>query len=123
MKVLLSIKPEFADRIFSGEKKFEFRKSTFKRDVTTVVVYVTQPVGMIVGEFKIGGILEGSPQELWERTKEQAGISWDKFLAYFSGKANGYAIQVEKPERYGEAINPAALESFTAPQSFRYLES
>ena len=26
MTVLLSIKPEFADKIFSGEKKYEYRK-------------------------------------------------------------------------------------------------
>ena len=40
MKVLLSIKPEFADKIFNGTKKYEFRKSIFKnKDVDTVVVY------------------------------------------------------------------------------------
>ena len=30
MKVVLSIKPEFANKIFDGTKKFEFRKSIFK---------------------------------------------------------------------------------------------
>lgn len=30
MKVLLSIKPEFAERIFNGSKKYEFRKVIFK---------------------------------------------------------------------------------------------
>ena len=29
MKVLLSIKPEFADKIFNGTKKYEFRKEIF----------------------------------------------------------------------------------------------
>jgi len=123
MKVLLSIKPQFANRIFSGEKKFEFRKTTFKREVTTVVVYATMPVGMIIGEFKIGGILEGTPQELWEKTKEQAGISQDGYQSYFLGRSNGYAIRIEKTKLYGEPIDPACLRSFTAPQSFRYLES
>lgn len=31
MKVLLSIKPEFANKIFEGTKRFEFRKSIFKK--------------------------------------------------------------------------------------------
>jgi predicted transcriptional regulator len=30
MKVLLSIKPQFAEMIFSGTKKYEFRRSVFK---------------------------------------------------------------------------------------------
>ena len=39
MKVLLSIKPEFVEKIISGEKKFEFRKSLPKREgITTIVV-------------------------------------------------------------------------------------
>ena len=39
MTVLLSIKPEFAEKIFNGTKKFEFRKSIFKNtDVKKVVV-------------------------------------------------------------------------------------
>lgn len=42
MKVLLSIKPEFAEKIFSGEKKFEFRRSIFKdKTVKTVLVYAS----------------------------------------------------------------------------------
>ena len=30
MKILLLIKPQFADKIFDGSKGFEFRKSLFK---------------------------------------------------------------------------------------------
>ena len=30
MKVVLSIKPEFAFKIFDGTKQFEFRKAIFK---------------------------------------------------------------------------------------------
>jgi predicted transcriptional regulator len=38
MKVVLSIKPGFAEKIFSGEKKFEFRRAIFKdRSVKTVL--------------------------------------------------------------------------------------
>ena len=44
MKVLLSIKPEFVEAIFSGEKLYEYRKAIFKKNVTTVVIYATKPV-------------------------------------------------------------------------------
>ncbi|RAX12581.1 hypothetical protein CKY02_11450 [Photorhabdus bodei] len=41
MKVLLSIKPEYVDRILNGSKKFEFRKVAFKNNqVQSVVIYL-----------------------------------------------------------------------------------
>jgi len=49
MKILLSIKPEFVEEIFSGRKKFEYRKAIFtNKKVTSVIVYSTMPVGKIV---------------------------------------------------------------------------
>lgn len=57
MKVLLSIKPEFVQEIFTGKKKYEYRKVIFTRSVDKVVVYSTKPVGMIVGEFTVENIL------------------------------------------------------------------
>ena len=53
MKVLLSIKPQFVEEIFAGKKRFEYRKAIFSKDVDSVVIYSTKPVGKIVGEFTI----------------------------------------------------------------------
>ena len=65
MKVLLSIKPIFANEIFNGNKKFEYRKSIFKnKDIKTIVVYSTKPIGKIIGEFDIENIIEDSPSEI-----------------------------------------------------------
>jgi predicted transcriptional regulator len=44
MKALLSIKPEFVDKIISGEKKYEYRKRIFKQKIEAVVIYCTMPV-------------------------------------------------------------------------------
>lgn len=43
---LLSIKPEYVDKIFSGKKGYEHRKAIFKQDIKTIVVYSTQPVSL-----------------------------------------------------------------------------
>lgn len=123
MRVLLSIKPEFAEKIFSGEKIFEYRKAAFSRSVSTVVVYATQPVGLIIGEFDIDRVLEGTPGELWNATKAGAGISEDFFSEYFKGKPRGYAIKIKGSRLYGKAINPYRTSgNFVPPQSFRYLQ-
>jgi predicted transcriptional regulator len=123
MKVLLSIKPEFAERIFDGTKRFEFRRSVFtNRSIRTVVVYVTQPVGKIIGEFDIAQIITAHPSGLWERTREFAGINREFFDAYFAGREDGYAIEVAAVRKFDQPIEPrTVIENFTPPQSYMYV--
>jgi predicted transcriptional regulator len=125
MKILLSIKPEFADKIFNGSKRFEFRKNIFKnKSVRTVVVYVTRPVGNIVGEFDINEIINDEPKVLWKRTHEFAGITKDFFDAYFRGRERAFALAIGDVRKYEEPFLPEDLiENFTPPQSFMYLDA
>lgn len=124
MKILLSIKPEFVDQIFNGQKKYEYRKSIFsKKNVRTVVIYSTMPVGKIVGEFNISSIIEESPEKLWNETELLSGISKSFFDEYFKDRAKGYALKIGKLKKYKEPIDPFQMfEKFVAPQSFRYIE-
>lgn len=122
MRVLLSIKPEFAFRIFDGSKRYEYRRTIFKRgDVTTVVVYASDPISKVIGEFEIGEILHDEPQMLWAKTGEQAGITKKKFLDYFENKAKGYAIGVKTTRTYNTPIPLNRLLVPCPPQSFIYL--
>lgn len=124
MRVLLSIKPEFAEKIFKGTKKFEFRRSLFKNpNIKTVVVYASSPVQKVIGEFEIDSILNFEPEILWEKTKEHAGISEEYFYEYFGDKQKGFAIKIKKVKRYEKELS--LKEDFNAkpPQSFMYLEN
>ncbi len=122
MRVLLSIKPEFANKIFDGTKKFEFRKSIFKnKDVKTVVVYASSPVKQVIGEFEIDDILTSAPHEIWEQTKEYSGISEDFFYEYFADREIGYAIKIKKTKRYRNPKNLREEFNLFPPQSFAYL--
>ncbi len=122
MKVLLSIKPEFALKIFEGTKRYEYRRSIFKRgEVGKVVVYASDPIKKVIGEFEIGGILHESPQLLWDKTKTHAGISKDRFFEYFKDKPKGYAIEVKAAQIYDVPVNLSHLMVGPPPQSFMYL--
>ena len=122
MTALLSIKPEFAEAIFDGTKKFEFRKVKFRKNVDKVKVYATKPVGKIIGEFMIDDILEASPEELWDKTSMDAGIDKERYLKYFSGKNTGFAIKIKHANKYKKAICPyLEYPNFVAPQSFTYI--
>jgi predicted transcriptional regulator len=122
MKVLLSIKPEFADKIFSGTKKYEFRRSIFKKkEVKTIVVYASSPVQKIIGEFEIETIIKEELNRLWELTKDLSGISEDYFFEYFRNKENGFAIKIKNPKRYNTPLLIREDFNATPPQSFMYL--
>jgi len=122
MRVLLSIKPEFALRIFDGSKRYEYRRRIFKRgEVTTVVVYASDPVKQVIGEFEIGEILHGEPEALWTKTGDQSGITKERFLKYFGDKTKGYAIEVKEARTYDTPIPLNELMLPWPPQSFAYL--
>jgi len=122
MKVLLSIKPEYANKIFDGSKKYEFRKAIFKNPrVKTIVVYSSSPVQKVIGEFEIEYVLAEKPGNLWQKTQKHSGISKEFFFTYFEGRMQGYAIKIKKPKKYKKPLCIRSDFDATPPQSFLYL--
>ena len=76
--ILLSVNPEYVDKIFAGSKKYEFRKRLANRDVDKIIIYSTMPVMKVVGEVQVIKTISASPTALWEYTKKFAGISREK---------------------------------------------
>ena len=122
MRVFLSIKPEFAEKILNGTKRYEFRKQNFSKNVETVVIYATKPVGKIVGEFKLKAVLEGTPEQIWQQTEKFSGIHKSFFDVYYRNRKKAYALQTEDVVRYAEPLEPKDfMADFVAPQSYRYI--
>ena len=117
MKVLLSIKPKFVESIIKGNKKYEYRKAIFKKNVDTVVIYKTTPFCKIIGEFEIDGILYDTPENIWQITQEFAGITQDYFDKYFYNRKIAYAIKIGNIKQY-ELEPKDIIKQFKAPQSF-----
>jgi len=122
MKVLLSIKPKYAELILEGEKKYEFRRSIFKNpSVKKVVIYASSPISKVVGEFEIEDILSLNLAELWKHTMEHSGIDKEFYDNYFSGKDVGHAIKVKSAKRYAKHKDLKDFDINYAPQSFAYI--
>jgi predicted transcriptional regulator len=122
MRVLLSIKPEYVDRIFSGEKKYEFRRVIFKdQEVKTIIIYATSPIQKVVGELSIESILFDQVNSLWKTTSQNAGISEENFYQYFKDRAFGYAIKIEKTKKYRYPLSVQGRFGIMPPQSFIYV--
>lgn len=122
-KILLPIKPHFAQKILDGTKQYEFRRAIFKnKNVKKIILYSSSPVQKVVGEVEIEKILEEEINELWQKTSKHSGIEYEYYKKYFKQKKKGFAIKISKRKKYK---NPKCLKKdfgihFT-PQSFIYL--
>lgn len=123
MKVLLSIKPEFAERIFDGTKRFEFRRRIYKnKKVKSIIVHASAPISKVIGEFDIETVHFDDLKSLWNSTYKFAGISKEFYLQYFNGKESGYAIEVKEVRKYGEPLGIRETFGIAPPQSFAYVD-
>ena len=124
MNAILSIKPKYVNAILEGDKRYEFRKTSFRRDVKEVFVYATKPIGKIVCKFYVGEIIEDKPEKLWKNYRDLSGLTEEEFFTYFSGMRKGVAIEIEDVEKFKEPIDPKMIyPEFTPPQSWIYLSS
>lgn len=122
-RMLLSIKPEYAQVILEGKKQYEFRKNRPKAGVDHIVFYASAPQKQVVGEASIESILEGTPTEIWEIAKTAAGITSTFFFTYYAGKTKAIAYKLKDVVVYK---TPKSLSDYgisQAPQSFVYLDA
>ncbi|MCK4598624.1 ASCH domain-containing protein [Candidatus Bipolaricaulota bacterium] len=125
--LLISVKPEYAAKMFTGKKTAELRR--VRPAVTRgdwVLVYASSPRKAILGAFQVETTLEGSPGDLWEICGECTAVSRRAFNEYFEGSRLAFAILMAKAQRFAE---PFLLEqirehlpTFHPPQSYAYLD-
>lgn len=124
MAVLLSIKPKYVNEIRKEKKRYEFRKSIFKRKgISVCYIYSTHPVKKVVGKFTIGKVIEDHPRNLWASLHIYAGINENDFFKYFGNREKGFAIEINESIFFDHPIDPYGLKpDFVPPQSFYYIE-
>lgn len=120
-KILLSIKPQYVDKIFSGEKRFEFRKFHCKNDVDTIVIYATSPVKAVVGEVELIDVIEGDIEQVWQETNEFAGISQSAYDKYYDKRQIAVAYKLGNVCEYKEPKKLIDFGLHYVPRSFAYL--
>ncbi len=122
---LISIRPCFVEKILSGEKRLEFRRSWAAEHVDVLVIYSSSPVQRIVATANVARLTKGSPTALWELAKTKGGgVSRQLIYDYFDGKKTGYAIEIADVYSFEQPVDPRkAFKNFVPPQSFRYLDA
>ena len=120
-KMLLSIKPEYVDKILAGQKKYEFRKFHCREDVDTIVIYETAPIKKVIGEVALLDIIEGDVKYVWYKTQNFGGILEKDYEAYYKGRKVAVAYQLGKVTLYDEPMELKDLGLDYVPQSFAYI--
>jgi len=123
MDVLLPIRPKYVVLIFSGIKKYEFRKIIPKDDFSRIYIYATNPAKQIVGFFEPGEIINKDINSLWKACEKYSGLSYHEFIKYFDGHQSGYAIPINSFHKWSRPVDPrSVIRNFHAPQSFQYID-
>lgn len=122
--IMISIHPEYANAIFRGEKKIEFRKLNIPKNINHVVLYVTAPEQKITGYFSIKEIIQDKPSELWRKFSNISGTTEEFFNKYYKEQEAGLGLLVNE---VNILKNPCTLEQVgnitKPPQSFFYIDS
>ncbi len=126
---LMSIKPKYAYRIFSGVKKFELRRwiGLAVESGSTVFVYASGKVRALIGEFRVGRVFYGTPSRVWGYVQSfSASGVYSEDRVYISGSKKALAIEVLEPRLYRYPIKldelRLVLPDFNPPLSFREVD-
>ncbi len=123
--VVLSVHPQYSDKIFKGIKTVELRRRfpvAAPRGITAYI-YSTSPVRAMVGSTEIKDVIKLPVADIWKKFGSKAQISRSDFDKYFSGLQEGFALTMTNPKSFTRPIDLAELRErfgFEPPQSFLY---
>lgn len=126
--LVLSLRPHYADLVFTGSKRAELRRR-FADDAEGwhVFVYVTSPVRVLRGGFRVDRVWKGAPQELWTKVSGIAAVEKSIFDAYYEGKEVAYALKIRDVWEFSQPPGLTELREelghFIVPQSWRYAKA
>lgn len=126
-KILLSIKPVFAEQILRGEKRVEMRKKAKVMMGDVIHLYASSPEKKIVGEFIAGRTYYVQEEDAMEMISRRGDLGLDsRDKKYVAGGKYIQVIPVLFPRRYKRPISiseiRAVLPGFTPPVSYLILD-
>lgn len=85
-----------ADAILNGRRKWVYLSILvgWKAETTDIAMYVCAPTSAVIGYFNVDALLEGTPDEIWELTKDEADITKRGFMREFRRASFMYALKV-----------------------------
>lgn len=119
--ILLSIHANYVELIKRGVKKYEFRKNIIRPDIDVGFIVLPNSGGIVDIMFDVAQIIHGPKIDLWEKTKDEAGIDETCFNNYFGNCKDCYAIEIGTVY-YCESFNSFSVLAKKPPQRPVYID-
>lgn len=114
---MIALHPTYWDMYRDGSKIWELRKITHSpRGVDGLVIYVTAPVSLIVGEVDLVRCHSAYVDDLWDIVKDGCGITRKQYDRYYQGHDMARAYRLGNVWEYSPS-----LDTHSVPQGYRYL--
>ena len=121
--IILSIHPNHIDKILSGEKRYEYRKR-IPQDINYLIVYATAPTKKVVALIEVDLVMKDAPQNIWDVTQNESGVSYEFFMNYFNEVSIAYAIKIRKIYKLPIPIDITVIDGVkSAPQAYQYFDT
>ncbi len=127
--IVMSIKPDYFDKIKSGEKTVEIRKY-FNANLKgcKVVLYSSKPSQEIHGYVTIDAIEKNPPTLIWDKYKEKIACSEKEYFQYTKDTKEIYSIFFKNFNRYTAPIPLTQLNHLIGselkpPQSYYWIKN
>ena len=123
--LLLSIKPQYVQKILDGQKNIELRKTKPKLEKGDfILVYESSPTKCLRGWFEVQSISCKDPQKLWHNVQDNVGITKEEFDEYY--KTSKLAVAIAMKSVYSTKLSLQKIretwDDFNPPQNFYYLK-
>jgi predicted transcriptional regulator/DNA-binding XRE family transcriptional regulator len=123
--VVLSIRPQYSEKIIQGEKTVELRRRfpVSAPRGTIAYIYCTSPVQAMVGRAEIMDVIKLPVADIWLKYASAASIDKSEFDSYFDGLDEGFALKFANARPLPRQLDLSELRErfgFEPPQSFLY---
>ena len=93
-------------------------------DNRDVYVYVSSPVCVLRGGFRVERVWDGTPEDVWNWVRQYVGMDKRDYDAYYAGSRIACALKIADVWEYRRPVSLDRLRTrfpgFVTPQSWRY---
>ncbi|MDO8467818.1 MAG: hypothetical protein Q7S56_02640 [Nanoarchaeota archaeon] len=116
---VMSIKKEYGMNLLEHKALWEYRRRKSRIDVgDRILLYATAPDSELIGEFIVGEVITGSPNDVWEKTKKDVCYQKNEVVPYLESGDFPISFKVNKPKKYQQAISIYKIPFFRPPMSY-----
>ena len=122
--ILISIRSEFAQKIYDGTKTIELRKHLPNiNSFTYCWIYEPMPVGLITGYFVVAGTIVCQPKHLWDKYNKFLGIDKNRFFDYYEGRGFAYGILINWTKKLSKPYSLGDIGLTRPPQMYQRIRT